>query len=185
MHGKALLDSRDKNLELWERMRKVCIEVYLQPAGFEDSVITKWKVEKQAQRHAVSIGVRDLFAGGLAESTKQCQFACDQLDTHITGKMGCALQITDTDVAMRLKNKSGKELTDLRVELTKLVEAESTRAFFRRGTYEVLRALTGAIEKLKAEMDEDNTLLKAGRRNGWLNIRPCLEPGRFIRCADA
>ena len=33
-------------------------------------------------------------------------------------------------------------------------------------------------------MDEDNTLLKAGRRSGWLNIRPCLESGRFIRCAD-
>ena len=36
LHGKALLDSRDTNLELRERMRKACIEVYLQPAGFED-----------------------------------------------------------------------------------------------------------------------------------------------------
>ena len=47
-----------------------------------------------------------------------------------------------------------------------------------------MRTLTGAIEKLKADMDDDNTLLKAGRRKGWLNILPCLESGRFIRCAD-
>ena len=38
----------------------------------------------------------------------------------------------------------------------------------------MLRALTGVIEKLKANMDEEDAMLKAGRRNGWLNIRPCM-----------
>ena len=97
--------------------------------------------------------------------------------------MGCALQITDTDIAMRLKNRSAKELQDLRLELHKLAEAEGTRAIFRCGTYEVLRSLTGAIEKLKADMDADNSMLKAGRRNGWLNIRPDLSSGKFISCS--
>ena len=184
MHAKALLDSRDQHPELWQRMRDVNIEIYLQPAGFEDGIITKWKIEKQGQRFAVSIGVRDLFGGGLAETTKLAQQAINQIATNITGKMGCALQITDTDVAMRLKNKSAKELQDLRLELHKLAQAEGTRAIFRCGTYEVLRALTGAIEKLRAEMDKENAMLKAGRRNGWLNIRPCLSSGKFISCSS-
>jgi hypothetical protein len=91
--------------------------------------------------------------------------------------MGCALQLTDTYVAMRLKNRSAYELHDLRLELHKLAETEGTRAIFRCGAYEVLRALTGAIEKLTANMDEEDAMLKAGRRNGWLNIRPCLSSG--------
>ena len=101
-------------------MRKLNIEVYLQPAGFEDGVITKWKVEKQAQRHFVTIAIRDLFGGGLAETTKQTQMVCNQTPSNIAGKMGCALQITDTDIAMRLKSRSAKELANLRVELIKL-----------------------------------------------------------------
>jgi hypothetical protein len=174
MQAKALLDSRDQHPELWQRMRGVGIEIYLQPAGFEDGIITKWKIEKQGQWFAVSIGVRDLFGGCLAETTKQAQNAINQLASHIAGKMGCALRPTDTDVAMRLKNRSAKELQDLRLELHKLAEAEGARAIFRCGAYEVLRALTGATEKPKADTDEEDAMLKAGRRNGWLNIRPCL-----------
>jgi len=184
MHGKAILNSRDKHPELWDKMRKLNMEVYLQPAGFEDGVITKWKIEKQGKRFAVSIGVRDLFGGGLAESTKQAQMVINQLASSIAGKMGCALQITDTDIAMRLKNKSHTELADLRTELIKLAAAEGTRAIFRCGTYEVLRCLANAIEKLMSEMDQAGSMLKAGRRNGWLAIRPCLSTGKFIRCGD-
>ena len=33
-------------------------------------------------------------------------------------------------------------------------------------------------------MDEQNAMLKAGRRNGWLNIRPCLSSGKFISCSS-
>ena len=85
MQAKALLDSRDQHPELWQRMRDVGIEIYLQPAGFEDGIITKWKIEKQGQRFAVSIGVRDLFGGCLADSTKQAQNAISQLASHIAG----------------------------------------------------------------------------------------------------
>ena len=41
MQAKALLDSRDQHPELWQRMGDVGIEIYLQPAGFEDGIITK------------------------------------------------------------------------------------------------------------------------------------------------
>jgi hypothetical protein len=65
-----------------------------------------------------------------------------------------------------------------------LAVAEGTRAIFRCGTYELLRALAGAIEKLKADMDEEDAMLKAWRRNGWLNIRPCLSSWGFISCSS-
>jgi hypothetical protein len=79
MQAKALLDNRGQHPELWQRMRGVGIKVYLQPAGFEDGIITKWKIEKQGQRFAVSTGVRDLFGGCLTDSTKQAHNAISQL----------------------------------------------------------------------------------------------------------
>ena len=39
MQANALLDSRGQHPELWQRIRGVCIEIYLQPAGFEEGII--------------------------------------------------------------------------------------------------------------------------------------------------
>ena len=86
--------------------------------------------------------------------------------------MGCALYITDTDIAMRLRNMSHVELADLRTELAKLAKADGTRAIIRCGAYAVLRWLVAATEKLNAEVDEPSSMVKAGRRVGWLAIRP-------------
>ena len=183
-HGKAILDLRDKNPAFWAHLEELGFQIYLQPAGFEDGALTKWKVEKQGQRFKSSIAVRDLFGGGLAETTKHTQMVVGQLPSNIAGKMGCALQITDTDVAMRLKNRSSKALADLRVELIKLASAEGTRAIFRCGTYEVLRCLAEAVDKLRTTMREEDTLRKAGRRNGWLAMRPDMSTGKFKRCCD-
>ena len=59
----------------------------MQPAGFEDGDITKWKLEKQGKRFAVSIGVRDLWGGGFAEKTKLAQMVINQLASSIAGRM--------------------------------------------------------------------------------------------------
>ena len=146
-------------------MRGVCIEIYLQTAGFEAKIITTWRIEKQGQRFAVRVGVMGLFGGCLADSTKQAHRAISQLARHIAGKMDCALRLTDTDVAMRLKHRSACELQGLHLELRKLAGAECTKSIFRCGTYDVLAALTCAIEKLTADMTEEGAMLKAKHRN--------------------
>ena len=183
-HGKAILDLRKECPELWARLTKAGIKVYQQPAGFEDAVITAWKIAKQAERFPVSVAVKDLFSGGLAETSRHAMMCINQIPAWITGKMGCSLQITDTDVAMRLKAKSGYALARLRSELIKLAEAEETRAIFRCGIYEVVRCLVEAIEELRDEMRAGEDLLKAGRRNGWLAVRPSISQKTFLRCDD-
>ena len=56
-----------------------------------------------------------------------------------------------------------REIQKLKRELIKLAELEDTRAIFKCGVYETLRVLADAIEKVKASMDDDETLLKAPR----------------------
>ena len=148
--------------------------------GFEDMHITKWKLEKQAQHYAVSIGVRDLFAGGLAEPVRSAQKVINQVPAYILGKMGCVCQITDTDVAAALKHEERYALDKLKVDLIKLAEAENTRAIFRCGYYEVVKCMVSAVENLQEKFIKNDTLLAAGRRNGWLALRPSLSQQRFV-----
>ena len=182
--GKGLLEIRENVPELWEKAHKAGIRFYQQPAGFEDAVITYWKLEKQAQLYPCSIAVRDLFGGGLAESTRDAQQAIGQIPAFILGKMGCVIQITDTDVAAALKNEQRYALDELRAELTKLAELEGTRAIFRCGYYEVVRSLTQAVTSLQKKFEDKDTLVAAARRNGWMALRPSLSQKKFVRCDE-
>ena len=65
-----------------------------------------------------------------------------------------------------------RQIAALKRELIRLAELEQTRAIFKCGVYETLKLLADAIEQLKAEMDENETLLKAVVANGFGAIRP-------------
>ena len=45
--GSAILGFRDEHPEKWKEMLDLKIRFYQQPAGFEDAVISMWKVEEQ------------------------------------------------------------------------------------------------------------------------------------------
>ena len=48
------------------------IEVMQQPAAFADSIICAWTAEMRCRREAKQmVVVRDMFAGGLSQSTKR------------------------------------------------------------------------------------------------------------------
>ena len=72
--GTSLLDFRDQHPEQWEEMINLGFRFYQQPAGFEDAIITKWKVREQLKTHGQTICLRDLFGGALAESNQM--FLC-------------------------------------------------------------------------------------------------------------
>ena len=65
---------------------QTCLRFWQQPAGFEDSVICKWKVLEQGSRYPVSISVKDMFTGGLAESTRCTQRLVQQIPAWVFGK---------------------------------------------------------------------------------------------------
>ena len=175
---------RSENKELFQRLADLDVEIYQQPAGFEDSVITCWKLEKQAQAASSSIGLRDMFAGALSDSALNCAAALGQLPVFIRGKMTAAVQVTDTDVAFRLKAKVRRRQKELRKELQRLAEAEGTRATFKCGTYEVLRTLAAALEDVMSDFKKDETLKKACVRNAWTVLRPKLSEGAFVKASE-
>ena len=160
------------------------MRVYQQPAGFKDSIITGWKIEEQAKTAPVSISLRDMFAGGLSESALSTCAAYNQIPTFIRGKMTAAVQVTDTDVAFRVKAKVRRRQQALRKELQALASMEGTRAVFKCGAYEVLRVLAEAIEDIKKDFAEDDTLKKAVVRNGWCNLRPKMSKGTFVKATE-
>ena len=90
--AQTLRDLRARNRDLFSRLEKLKVEIYQQPAGFEDSVITAWKIERQAQDAPVSIGLRDMFAGGLSETALNTCATFNQLPCFIRGKMTAAVQ---------------------------------------------------------------------------------------------
>ena len=80
-----------------------------------------------------------------------------------------------------MKSKLDNELDELRVELKALAEAEGARPIFRCGMYEVIRCIVNALEKLRDEMLQNDDLVKAGRRNGWLSYQVDVDGGKFVR----
>ena len=178
--AQGLLRIRDEQPELWQKAHELGFRFYQQPAGFEDSWITMRKIEKQQDQTPCCLTVRDLFGGGTSEDVKLFQATLGQLRTFILGKMGCVAQITDTDVAFRLKAKLQTEMDNLRLELKKLAEAEGVRAIFRCGFYEVVRSLVNAVDKLRQEMLQNDDLVKAARRNGWLAYQVDVDAGKLV-----
>ena len=85
--GSSLLDFRDQHPEQWEEMINLGFRFYQQPAGFEDAIITKWKVREQLKTHGQTICLRDLFGGALAESSRDGMFLCTQLAAWVRSKI--------------------------------------------------------------------------------------------------
>eukprot|EP00959_Pyramimonas_sp_CCMP1952_P464056 9485972-Pyramimonas_sp.AAC.1 len=98
--------------------------------------------------------------------------------------MTAAVQVTDADIAFRLKAKVRWRQLELRKELQRLAQMENTRAVFKCGTYEVLRTLAEAIENLKSDFQRGQTLMKARVRNLWTALRPKPTSGRFEKASD-
>ena len=161
---------RSENKELFQRLAALGVEIYQQPAGFEDSVITRWKLEKQSQAASCSIGLRDMFAGALSDSALNASAALGQLPVFIRGKMTAAVQVTDTDVAFRLKAKVRRMQQALRTQPLALAEAEGTRAIFKCGCHEVFRTLAEAVEGAPAGLSGGRGA-QAGLRQECLDCR--------------
>ena len=179
--GSALLDFRDQHRELWDKMIALGFRFYQQPAGFEDSVISKWKIREQLETHGQTITLRDLFGGALAESSREQMSLCQQLAAWIRSKITAICQVADTHVIRPMKIRKLQKDIGLRRELMKLAELEKTSVVFKCGMYEIMRSLYQVVSELKAEWKADQYLLKAMYQNGWLSMRPNWKDKRLVR----
>jgi hypothetical protein len=182
--GKALLDFRDKCPELLDDMLKINFRFYQQPAGFEDSVITKWKIREQHKIHGQVLALRDLFGGALSETSRDTMFLHQQLCSWIRSKITAICQVADTHVIRPIKIRKLQADIELRRELMKLAKLEDTPAVFKCGMYEVMRTLYRVISELRDEWLPDQYLLKAMYANGWLSMRPNLSTKKLERTCD-
>jgi len=182
--GKALLDFRDENPETWKEMQEFGFRFYQQPAGFEDSVISCWKISEQGKIYPCSIGLRDMFTGGLSESARLEMAICQQLGAWIRGKVTACIQLADTHVIRQIKLIKLALDHKLRTELHKLAELENTRAVFTCCMYAVMRMLRDVMKETRKKLLAENTLLRGAYQNGWYHVRPNMEKQCFEKTCD-
>ena len=121
------------------------MQLYQQPAGFDDTITVCWKVEHQAKKAPCSIRLVDAFQAGLSVDVESVCACHQQLLTSIEPKMTAASQVTDTDEAFRLKACQRRCEPALRKELLKAAQLEGSRPVFKCGVYEVLTLLPVTI----------------------------------------
>jgi hypothetical protein len=162
-------------------MEKLGFRFYQQPAGFEDAVISKWKVREQLKYHGQTICLRDLFGGALAESSRDQMFLCQQLAAWIRSKITAICQVADTHVIRPMKIRKLQKDQGLRRELIKLSEHEDTAVVFKCGMYEIMRTLFQVVSELKKEWKESQYLAGAMYQNGWLGLRPDWSEKKLVK----
>ena len=93
------------------------IELMQQPSGFQDSIISKWRIEAQASQYVQKLHSRDINASYLSSSARMASFLSHEVNHFLAGKITAVLQLTDTDVAFSLKAAARRSQEQLRREL--------------------------------------------------------------------
>ena len=179
--GSALLKFRDDHPKMWKDMQAFGFRFYQQPAGFEDAIITKWKIQEQSKVHGQTLAVRDLFTGALAESSRMSMMLNQQLSAWIRSKITAIVQVADTHVIRPVKIRKLQKDVELRRQLIKLSELEKTAVVFKCGLYEIMKSLYEVFTELGAEWKQSQYLLKGMYQNGWLSMRPSMSQNKLVR----
>jgi hypothetical protein len=151
------------------------MELMQQPSGFQDSIISKFRIEAQALKYVQKLHSRDLNASYLSSSARMASFLSHEVHHFLAGKIKAVLQLTDTDVAFSLKAAARRSQEQLSRELRQKAIEEDIACVFRCGPYEILRLAHEAFKHCEKQNQEEQTLLKGLRRNGFLAYRPCFE----------
>ena len=158
------------------------IDVMQQPSGFQDSIISTWRIEREASlsKYPQSLHSRDLNASYLSDSARQASFLSHEIGHFIGGKVTAVIQPTDTDVVFPLKAQATRTQDVIRRELREKAIEENTNCIFRCGPYECLRIAVEACKYVEKQNKETNNLLKCPRGCGWLARRPDFEAKKMV-----
>ena len=163
---------RRENPVAREMLKKV--EIMQQPSGFQDSIISKWRIEAMSEG-GQRLTSRDLNASYLSESARKASYLSHEVCHFEGGKITAVIQPTDTDVAYSFKAACTVEQQALKRELRDKAKLENTACVLKCGPYEVLRVVYHAYLKLEQTNNEKQNLLRCLRRNGFLAYRPDFE----------
>ena len=114
-------------------------EVYGQPAAVVDNIIAGWQLEALSEHFPGGILQRDMLGSYRSASSQATMQALNWIDSPILGKMTPVLQLTDTDLARRLKVHAEKEKDHLRQLLKLKAMKEGVRPSFVMKAPEVWR----------------------------------------------
>ena len=178
MKGWVLL--RKMNPEA-RKMLESSIDVYQQPSGFVDSIVTKWITERQSEFVVQAVHQKDLFAAALGEVSKRACFLSHVFQAWIAGKMTAVLQLTDTDIAYVLKSASRRVKAEVKREMRSAASAAGEVATFKCGFWEILRIAYESHQAVVEENAKNKTVLAGMRRNGMLSWRPDTRNKKLVR----
>ena len=110
----------------WQRIREEApglfegiqgFEVYAQPVAVVDGIIQGWQLQALSMKFPGGVLQRDMLGSYRSAAAQAMMKALNWIDSPIFGKMTPCLQLTDTDLAHKLKAFAEKEKEQLRVEL--------------------------------------------------------------------
>ena len=171
----------------WRRLRKSepelfkDLSVYMQPAGYVDSVIQVWMIEELSELYPQALWQRDCFSAAFSEEAQQALFLAHHFQTVIGPKMTASLQLTDTDFSKSFKAQSRHISEKLQTEERKKAKAEGRRPNLKMGPKEILQISQGAQKALFQKNLENQWVLAGARRNYLLSYRPSLKEHKLVR----
>jgi hypothetical protein len=157
------------------------LSVMAQPAAVVDNIIQAWQLEELGDQYPCSICQRDMLGSYRSASSQKAMQVIGMLDAPILGKMTAVLQVTDTDIARPLKVIAAEEKEALRAELKLKAVQEGVKESFVCKAPEVMRIVARSIKRLNSKLIQENTILKAARRNYMLSYRPDFQAKRLVR----
>ena len=149
-------------------------DIYAQPAGFEDPIISKWKVERLSILYPCSISIKDAYLGARTRSTTDAMFLANMMDGKIEAHMTACMQVSDTTVIFVLKCEGRSEEESMRREMIEIYRESGVRAEMQCGPYEWMRISGNACARARRKF-EGNELLVACIQNCLLVYRPDFE----------
>ena len=117
-------------------------EVYGQPAAVVDNIIAAWQLEALSEQFPGGILQRDMLGSYRSSSSQATMQALNWIDSPILGTMTPVLQLTDTDLARRLKVHAEQETDHLRQLLKLKAMKEGVRPSFVMKVPEVWRIVS-------------------------------------------
>lgn len=162
----------------WTPLRKEFPEyfkeviVMQQPSATADEIIVGWGLEDLGKRFPAAVLQRDLVSGALSSRARMAALMQQIVCCWIGPGMTPVTQVTDTDVAYPLKMKIRKFKSSLSQELKTLALKEGREVSFKMGCQELMQIVCKSVKEFREEVDPEELVLKALRRNGQLAFVP-------------
>ena len=174
-HLASYVELRKSNPELFKDL-----VVMAAPAGFMTEVTQVWAIEDVYERCGQTVHQRDMLGSAMAATARKAMQLCQSIPTWIAGKMTPALQLTDTDVAHRLKAFARREKQRVLTDQKHAAQAAGVEPMYSCGPEQIVRIAAGAHARLEQAQEEDDFIVAGMCRAGHFAYRPSLAEQKLV-----